>query len=125
MIVSRRSMNFGLGSLALNAGALSVGSTSAWAQKAIDNSSISPPAAFRKHVATYGLVYRLPKDVTDILDAKIKEPLKAKLIASKLVTETKVSNIPHVTVVHLHSADKTTPAKMLKTPFNVLIMIFI
>ncbi len=114
MIVSRRNVNFALGSFVLNAGAVSIGSTSAWAQKAIDNSSISPPVAFRQHVATYGLVYRLPKEVTDVLDAKIKEPLKAKLIAAKLVAETKVSNIPHVTVVHLHSADKTTPAKMLK-----------
>ena len=109
MIISRRSVNFGLGSFALSAG-----STSAWAQKAIDNSSISPPIGFRKHVATYGLVYRLPKEVTDVLDAKIKAPLKAKLIAAKLVAETKVSNIPHVTVVHIHSADKSTPGKMLK-----------
>jgi hypothetical protein len=107
--VSRRTVNFGLGSLAL-AGS----SSAAWAQKAIDNSAVMPPAAFRKHVATYGLVYRLPKEVNDVLDAKIKGPLKEKLIAAKLVPETKVSNIPHVTVVHIHSADKSTPGKMLK-----------
>ena len=78
----------------------------------IDNSSLTP--AFRKHIATYGVVYRLPKDVTDILDAKITAPLKAQLVKNGLVAETKVFNIPHVTVMHLHSADRTTPAKMLK-----------
>ena len=109
MTVSRRSVNFGLGSLAI-AGS----SSAAWAQKAIDNSAVMPPAAFRKHVTTYGLVYCLPKEVNDVLDAKIKGPLKEKLIAAKLVPETKVSNIPHVTVVHIHSADKSTPGKMLK-----------
>jgi hypothetical protein len=107
--VSRRNVNFGLGSLALTGS-----SGHAWAQKAIDNSSVMPPVAFRKHVATYGLVYRLPKEVNEVIDAKIKGPLKAKLIAAKLVVETKVSNIPHVTVVHIHSADRSTPARMLK-----------
>ena len=42
---------------------------------AIDNSSIGKPE-FREHKATYGLVYRLPKDVTDILDARIYPPLR-------------------------------------------------
>lgn len=82
------------------------------AQK-IDNSSLAPPA-FRKHVATYGVVYLLPKDVTGILDAKITAPLKEQLVKNGLVTETKVSNIPHVTVMHLHSAARSTPANMLK-----------
>ena len=90
---------------------ITAGSISA-AQK-IDNSSLAPPA-FRKHVATYGVVYLLPKDVTGILDAKITAPLKEQLVKNGLVTETKVSNIPHVTVMHLHSADRSTPAKMLK-----------
>jgi hypothetical protein len=91
---------------------VAIGASVAAAQK-IDNSSLAPPA-FRKHVATYGLVYVLPKDVTDLLDAKIKGPLKEKLIKAGLTAETKVSNIAHVTVMHLHSADKSTPAKMLK-----------
>ena len=38
------------------------------AQAAIDNSAIGQPG-FREHKATYGLVYRLPKDVNDVLDA--------------------------------------------------------
>ena len=88
------------------------GITAASAQGTIDNSALAQPG-FREHKATYGLVYRLPKDVTDVLDAKINGPLKEKLVKLGLADEAKVPNIPHVTVVHIHSADATTPAKML------------
>ena len=98
--------------LALGIAFVGTGAATVAAQK-IDNSSLAPPA-FRKHVATYGVVYVLPKDVTSVLDAKIKTPLKEQLIKNGLTAETKVSNIPHVTVMHLHSADRSTPAKMLK-----------
>jgi hypothetical protein len=40
--------------------------------------------------------------------------LKEKLVKLGLDAEAKVSNIPHVTVVHIHSADPATPEKMLK-----------
>jgi hypothetical protein len=80
--------------------------------QAIDNSSIAKPE-FREHKATYGLVYKLPKDVTDVLGAKINGPLRDKLLMLGLKTEADTSNIPHVTVVHVHSADPTTPKKML------------
>lgn len=102
-----------LSCLVLGLAALVAASPAALAQK-IDNSAIMPPPAFRKHVATYGLVYVLPKDVNAVLDAKIKGPLKEQLLKNKLTAETKVSNIPHVTVLHVHSADRATPAKMLK-----------
>ncbi len=98
--------------LALGIVVVAAGTTAAVAQK-IDNSALAPPA-FRKHVATYGVVYRLPKEVNDVLDAKIKKPLTEQLIKNGLTAETKVSNIPHVTVLHIHSADRGTPAKMLK-----------
>ena len=80
--------------------------------QAIDNSSLGKPE-FREHKATYGLVYKLPKDVTDLLAAKINGPLKEKLLSLGLTTEAETSNIPHVTVVHVHSADPATPRKML------------
>jgi len=80
---------------------------------AIDNSSIGKPE-FREHKATYGLVYRLPKDVTDILDNKIYPILRERLIKLGLVDEARTFNLPHVTVVHIHNADPATPAKMLK-----------
>ncbi len=89
------------------------GAIVATAAQAIDNSSIGKPE-FREHKATYGLVYRLPKDVTDILDNKIYPPLRAKLISLGLGDEARTFNLQHVTVVHIHSADPTTPAKMLK-----------
>jgi hypothetical protein len=80
--------------------------------QAIDNSSLGKPE-FREHKATYGLVYKLPKDVTDVLAAKINGPLKEKLLSLGLTTEAETPNIPHVTVVHVHSADPATPRKML------------
>ncbi len=80
---------------------------------AIDNSAISQPA-FREHKATYGLVYRLSKDSADILDARINPALRERLLALGLVAEAQTFNLPHVTVVHIHSADPATPQKMLK-----------
>ncbi|GBD49522.1 hypothetical protein [Methylopila sp. Yamaguchi] len=79
----------------------------------IDNSSIGQ-AEFRPHTATYGLVYVLPKDANDRLDAKIRGPLKDRLVALGLSAEAELKNIPHITVVHIHNADPATPAAMLK-----------
>lgn len=79
----------------------------------IDNSSIGQPE-FREHKTTYGLVYTLPKDANDVLDAKIRGPLKARLEELGLKAEADLLNIPHITVVHIHSADPATPAAMLK-----------
>lgn len=79
---------------------------------AVDNSSLDRPE-FREHKATYGLVYRLPKDVTDVLDNKIYPPLRERLIKLGLVDEARTFNLQHVTVVHVHNADPSTPAKML------------
>src|SRR6185436_3752440 len=77
-----------------------------------DNSAIGKPE-FREHKATYGVVYRLPKDVTDILDSKVYPPLREKLVKLGLVAEARTFNLQHVTVVHIHSADPATPKKML------------
>lgn len=79
----------------------------------IDNSAIGRPE-FREHKATYGLVYRLPKDVTDVLDNRIYPPLRQRLVALGLTDEARTFNLQHVTVVHIHNADPATPARMLK-----------
>jgi hypothetical protein len=89
------------------------GAMAATGASAIDNSSIGKPE-FREHKATYGLVYRLPKDVTDILDNKIYPLLRERLIKLGLVDEARTFNLQHVTVVHIHNADPATPGKMLK-----------
>lgn len=78
----------------------------------IDNSALSK-SEFRDHARTFGLVYSLPKNVNDVLDSTIRGPLKEKLLNAKLDTEAQMFNIPHVTVVHVHSADPATPEKML------------
>jgi len=79
----------------------------------IDNSSLSSPG-FRPHARTFGLVYTLPKEVNDTLDLTTRGMLREKLLNAKLDDEAQRFNIPHVTVVHIHNADATTPEKMLK-----------
>lgn len=83
------------------------------AQGAIDNSALSSPA-FREHKRTFGLVYALPKEVNDILSVSIGGLLREKLLNAKLYDEAQRFNIPHVTVLHIHNSDPTTPEKMLK-----------
>ncbi|MGX7745741.1 hypothetical protein [Rhodopseudomonas parapalustris] len=96
---------------ALLAVAVSAGVAAA-ADGTIDNSALSK-SEFRDHARTFGLVYTLPKNVNDVLDSTIRGPLKEKLLNAKLDTEAQMFNIPHVTVVHVHSADPATPEKML------------
>ena len=97
----------------LVATAFGLGCLSAYtAAQAIDNSAIGRPE-FREHKATYGVVCRLPKDVTDILDSKIYPPLRENLVKLGLVAEARTFNLQHVTVMHLHNADPSTPEKML------------
>ena len=79
---------------------------------AIDNSALQR-SDFRAHQATYGLVYRLPADATAILDSQVAPVVHEQLLRLKLVAEANTFNLPHVTVVHIHSADPSTPRKML------------
>ncbi|WP_088281031.1 hypothetical protein [Ideonella sp. A 288] len=83
------------------------------ARAAVDNSAIGQ-AGFRDHKATYGLVYKLPKEVNDVLDARIYPMLRERLVRLGLVDEARAFNLPHVTVVHIHNADPATPRKMLQ-----------
>ncbi len=79
----------------------------------IDNSSLSSKA-FREHQRTFGLVYTLPAEVNDVLSRTIGGLLREKLLNAKLYDEAQRFNIPHVTVLHIHNPDPTTPEKMLK-----------
>jgi hypothetical protein len=83
------------------------------AQGAVDNNALSS-ADFRRHERTFGLVYALPKEVNDVLVATIGGLLREDLLKAGLATEAQMFNIPHVTVVHIHNADPTTPDRMLK-----------
>ncbi|TAJ86735.1 hypothetical protein [Reyranella sp.] len=85
----------------------------ALAQGGIDNSSLTSPA-FREHKRTFGLVYTLPKEVNDVLAITIGGLLREKLLDANLIDEALRFNIPHVTVLHIHNSDPTTPEKMLK-----------
>ena len=83
------------------------------AQGGIDNSALASPA-FREHKRTFGLVYTLPKEVNDLLAVTIGGLLREKLLNAHLIDEALRFNIPHVTVLHIHNPDPTTPEKMLK-----------
>lgn len=102
----------GLTAIAL-AGSALIAAQPALAQSAIDNSALTSPA-FREHKRTFGLVYTLPKEVNDLLNVTIGGLLREKLLNAKLIDEALRFNIPHVTVLHIHNADPTTPEKMLK-----------
>ena len=106
MLTTRRTFT----TLPLAAGGLLA---SGLASAAIDNSVIGKPE-FREHKATYGLVYRLPQDVNDVLDKRIYPMLRERLVQLGLADEARTFNLPHVTVVHIHSADPGTPRQMLK-----------
>ena len=86
---------------------------SAFAQGAIDNSALSSKE-FREHKRTFGLVYTLPAEINDLLARTIGGPLREKLLNAKLYDEAQRFNIPHVTVLHIHNSDPTTPEKMMK-----------
>lgn len=83
------------------------------AQGAIDNSALSS-TTFREHKRTFGLVYTLPKEVNDLLAVTIGGLLREKLLNAGLIDEALRFNIPHITVLHIHNPDPTTPEKMLK-----------
>ena len=97
----------------LAAAGLAAATLAACASMAIDNSAIGQPN-FREHKATYGLVYKLPQEVNDELNARIYAQLRPRLVALGLAAEAQAFNLPHVTVVHIHSADPSTPQKMLR-----------
>lgn len=79
----------------------------------IDNSALTS-SDFRAHARTFGLVYTLPAEVNTTLATTIGGPLREKLLNAGLATEAAMFNIPHVTVVHVHNVDPSTPDKMLK-----------
>jgi len=83
------------------------------AQGAIDNSALTS-STFREHKRTFGLVYTLPEEVNETLDRTIGGLLREHLLNAKLYDEAQRFNIPHVTVLHIHNPDPTTPDKMLK-----------
>jgi len=101
-----------LAAIALSATAL-LNVQPAAGQAAVDNSALASPA-FREHKRTFGLVYTLPKEVNDKLALTVGGLLREKLLNARLIDEALRFNIPHVTVLHIHNPDPTTPEKMLK-----------
>lgn len=93
--------------------AIILAGTFAASAQTIDNTALDS-SDFRKHARTFGLVYTLPEAVNEKLASTIGGMLREDLLNAGLATEAQMFNIPHVTVVHIHNADPTTPEKMLK-----------
>lgn len=97
----------------LLAGTLSLGlAPAAQAQGEIDNSALES-AEFRPHQRTFGLVFTLPEEVNARLARTIAGPLRERLLNAGLLDEAARFNIPHVTALHIHNPDPSTPEKML------------
>ena len=109
MSTTRRTFTSGLGFAALLA--LTILAVPAMAE-GIDNSALGQ-TGFRDHIATYGVVYLLPAEVNATLDRTARPRIRETLVGLGLKGEAETANLPHVTVMHLHSADPATPAKML------------
>lgn len=98
--------------LALALSACSTSPTTTANSSKIDNSALAS-TQFRQHQTTYGLVYRLPADAMAIMDSQVTPVVSEQLHKLKLTQEANTFNLPHITVVHIHSADPGTPQKML------------
>ncbi len=95
----------------------------------IDNSSLKTKE-LGLHQKTYGLVYIVPEIGMKKLEQIYLGPLHEKLTLYGAYDALQRKNIPHITVLHLHTKDKTTPQKMLKmlpkppAPFTLTIKKF-
>lgn len=89
---------------------------SAFAQN-VDNSSLKSKT-IAPHYKTYGLVFIVPHNVPNSPMAKLNEvmgsTLDEKLALYGVNDALSRKNIPHITVLHLHTKDTTLPEKMLK-----------
>lgn len=80
---------------------------------AVDNSSLKGDK-LGEHHKTYGLVYLVPQDsYQKVLDIS-NGPLREKLVLYGVFDALTRTNIPHITVLHLHTKDTNLPQKMLK-----------
>lgn len=83
----------------------------------IDNSSLHTKQ-LGTHYKTYGLVFIVPNDTPDSAMAKLHTlvggTLNEKLTLYGITDALLRKNIPHITVLHLHTDDTTLPDKMLK-----------
>ena len=83
----------------------------------IDNSSLNSKT-LGTHYKTYGLVFIVPHETSDSpiakLNAIIGGMLNEKLITYGITDALLRKNIPHITVLHLHTNDTTLPEKMLR-----------
>lgn len=99
------------------------------AMKAVDNSSLKG-VKLATHHKTYGLVYLVPNDAYDKVLQISNGALREKLVLHKIYDALNRSNIPHITVLHLHTKDTNLPQKMLKAlptppkPFKLMLKNF-
>ncbi|WP_095331209.1 hypothetical protein [Helicobacter sp. 11S02596-1] len=78
----------------------------------VDNTSLSKKD-FLPYERTYGVVFPVAsKSVRDVLE-KTQGALTETLLQNGLLKEVLRYNIPHITVLHIHNPDPSTPEKIL------------
>ena len=78
----------------------------------VDNSSLYAKG-FPKHYKTYGVVYLVDRDISDRLMSYAGGVLREKILKYGITDAPNRTNLPHITVLHIHTQDSTTPQKML------------
>lgn len=97
--------------------------------KAVDNSSLKG-SKLGTHYKTYGLVYLVPDDAYSKVLQVSNGLLREKLVLHRIYDALNRTNIPHITILHLHTKDSTLPQKMLKAlptppkPFKLILKNF-
>lgn len=80
----------------------------------VDNASLYNKS-LGKHYKTYGLVYIVPQKAMDKIETLSNGMLREKLVNFKIFDALNRTNIPHITVLHIHTQDTTLPEKMLQS----------
>lgn len=78
-----------------------------------DNSSLHQKNLL-KHQKTYGVVFIVPQKATKKLLESSEGLLNQALLQNNLIKESLIYNIPHISVIHIHNPDPSTPYKILK-----------
>lgn len=79
-----------------------------------DNSSLHQKNLL-KHQKTYGVVFIVPQKAVKKVLENSQGILNQALLQNNLIKESLIYNIPHISVIHIHNPDPSTPYKILKS----------
>lgn len=80
----------------------------------VDNSSLHQKNLL-DHQKTYGVVFIVPQKAVKKILKNSQGLLHQALLENNLIKESLIYNIPHISVIHIHNPDPSTPYKILKS----------